>query len=221
MRCAHDGGHPVPSGHARRVRRGPCPAARFPPVVPLVPMTAGGARVEAVCASPGHTMAKAVVDSIRLVAGEGVEGDVHRGTTITLRRRGRPPETVPNTRQVHLIHGELHDDLQGEGFELAPGQMGENVTTRGLDLLGLAQGTRLRLGAHAVVELTGLRTPCRQLDAIQPGLMSTLAHGGRGDAKLAPRVGVMAVVVAGGEVRPGDPIAVEPPGAPHSPLRPI
>ena len=153
-------------------------------------------RVEAVCASLGHTMSKPVRPAIRLLAGLGVEGDVHLGT---------------EDRQVHLLAGELLDELGAEGFELTPGQVGENVTTRGVDLLQLPSGTRLHLGPEAVVELTGRRTPCRQLDDIQAGLRRALVH----------RVGVMSKVVSGGDVRPGDPIAVTPPDPPHHPLRPI
>ncbi|MEO6120618.1 MAG: MOSC domain-containing protein [Acidimicrobiales bacterium] len=140
-----------------------------------------------------------------LVADQGIEGDVHRGAPL---------------RQVHLIHGELHDELRAQGFDLGAGQMGENVTTRGRDLLELAEGTRLRLGQSAVVELTGLRTPCRQLDHIAAGLRRALL-GRDAEGKPRPKVGVMAVVVDGGEVRPGDPISVELPAPPHLPLKAI
>jgi MOSC domain-containing protein YiiM len=126
----------------------------------------------------------------------------------------------PNLRQVHLIHAELHDELRGKGFAVTPGDMGENVTTRGLDLLALPTGTRLRLGAEAVVEVTGLRNPCAQLDAFQPGLMAAVLDRDR-DGALVRKAGVMAVVLAGGAVRPGDPIAVELPPAPHHKLEPV
>jgi len=126
----------------------------------------------------------------------------------------------PNLRQVHLIHAELHDELRGAGFAVSAGQMGENVTTRGVDLLGLPAGSRLHLGATAVVQITGLRNPCVQLDGIQPGLMAaTLArdeHGG-----LVRKAGVMGIVVAGGEVRAGDAIRVERPPEPHRSLEPV
>src|SRR6185312_7345761 len=116
--------------------------------------------------------------------------------------------TVPNLRQVHLIHAELHDELKARGFELAPGEMGENVTTRGVDLLGLPTGTRLRLGGDAIIEVTGLRNPCRQLDGLYKGLMAaTLDRDAEGN--LVRKAGIMAVVVIGGEVRPGDPITVD------------
>ncbi|HYJ81078.1 MAG TPA: MOSC domain-containing protein, partial [Longimicrobiaceae bacterium] len=122
--------------------------------------------------------------------------------------------------QVHLIHAELHDELRAAGFTVSAGQMGENVTTRGVDLLGLPAGTRLRLGSAAVVEVTGLRNPCAQLDRLQPGLMAaTLARDA--DGGLVRKAGVMAIVVAGGEVRPGDPIGVELPPEPHRLLAPV
>lgn len=128
--------------------------------------------------------------------------------------------TRPNLRQVHLVHAELHDELRAQGFAVAPGDIGENVTTRGLDLLALPTGARLRLGEAAVVEVTGLRNPCVQLDRFQPGLMTAvLDRDERG--RLVRKAGVMAVALAGGDVRPGDPIAVELPPPPHVPLEPV
>src|SRR5213082_867115 len=127
--------------------------------------------VAAVSRSPKHTLVKSSQDSIRLLPGLGVDGDAHQGVTVKHRSRVARDPSQPNLRQVHLIHAELHDELHAAGFAVAPGQMGENVTTRGLDLLGLPTGTRLRLGQEAVVELTGLRNPCGQLNGVQPGLM--------------------------------------------------
>ncbi len=121
---------------------------------------------------------------------------------------------------MHLIHAELHDDLQAAGFTLAAGQMGENVTTRGVDLLGLPNGARLHLGASAVVEVTGLRNPCRQLDGIQPGLMAATLGRDEG-GRLVRKAGVMGIVVTGGDVRPGDAITIELPEGPHRPLEPV
>jgi MOSC domain-containing protein YiiM len=165
-------------------------------------------------------MTKANAGSIRLLAGLGVEGDAHMGATVKHRSRVARDPTVPNLRQVHLVHAELHEELQRAGFTLAPGQMGENVTTRGIDLLALPTGTRLSLGATAVIEITGLRNPCAQLDSIQPGLMAaTLARDARGG--LVRKAGVMAIVHAGGDVRPGDPIRVALPPAPHRALEPV
>jgi MOSC domain-containing protein YiiM len=173
--------------------------------------------VVAVCRSGTHTMSKPSADSIVLVAGLGVDGDAHNGVTVKHRSRVRADPTQPNLRQVHLIHEELHDELRAAGFAVAPGVMGENVTTRGIDVLGLPRGARLLLGADAVVEVTGLRNPCGQLDGIQDGLRAaTLDHDAEGN--LIRRAGIMGVVVAGGELRPGDPIRVELPPEPHERL---
>ena len=176
---------------------------------------AGDGVVTAVSVSPGHTMTKPNADAIRLLEGLGVEGDAHNGVTVKHRSHVRRDPTRPNLRQVHLIHSELHDELAEQGFPgLQPGQMGENVTTAGVDLLGLPVGTKLRLGEEAVVEVTGLRNPCAQLDGIQPGLMkATLDRDADGDVVM--KSGIMGVVLAGGEVRPGDAIGVELPPEPH------
>lgn len=182
-------------------------------------MPADGA-VTAVSRSPAHTLAKATQPSIRLVAGLGVEGDAHLGKTVRHRSRVARDPSRPNLRQVHLVHAELHDELAATGFAVAAGEMGENVTTRGLDLLALPAGTRLRLGEEALVEVTGLRNPCAQLDGIQPGLMAaTLARDE--DGELIRKAGVMAVVLVGGVVRPGDAIRVEVPTGPQRPLTPV
>lgn len=176
--------------------------------------------VTAVSFSATHTMSKPNETSIRLLAGLGVEGDAHLGETVKHRSRVARDPSQPNLRQVHLMHSELHDELRAAGFELFPGQMGENVTTRGVDLLGLPVGTLLYLGDTAVVEVTGLRNPCAQLNGIQAGLMAaTLDRDEHG--KLVRKAGVMSVVVAGGEVRPGDEIRAELPVEPHLPLGPV
>ena len=177
--------------------------------------------VIAVSRSPRHSFSKAGVDSIRLIAGLGVEGDAHLGATVKHRSRVARDPTRPNLRQVHLIHAELLDELRAAGFDLAPGDIGENVTTRGIDLLTLPTGTRLQLGADAVVEVSGLRNPCVQLDRFRPGLMAAvLDHDAEG--RLIRKAGVMAIVVAGGELRPGDPIrATLPPPPPHRALEPV
>jgi MOSC domain-containing protein YiiM len=176
--------------------------------------------VTAVSRSATHTLVKPNHDSIRLVIGLGVEGDAHQGATVKHRSRVARDPRQPNLRQVHLVHAELHDELRQAGFTVAPGQMGENVTTSGVDLLGLATGTRLHLGASAVIEVTGLRNPCAQLDKLQKGLMAaTLGRDEHGN--LVRKAGIMGVVLAEGEVRPGDPIRVEPPPPPHRPLAPV
>lgn len=175
------------------------------------------ATVVAVSRSATHTMAKQNEEVVTLVAGVGVEGDAHAGATVKHRSRVRRDATGRNLRQVHLIHAELHEELAGQGFSVGPGVMGENVTTRGVELLGLPLGTRLHLGDAAVVEVTGLRNPCKQLDGIQRGLMAaTLDRDDRGD--LVRKAGVMGIVVAGGDVRPGDTVRVELPPEPHDPL---
>ena len=174
------------------------------------------ARVGAVSASPEDGFSKPVRASIRLLAGLGVEGDTHLGVTVQHRSRVAIDPTQPNLRQVHLIHAELFDELRAAGFEIGPGEIGENLTTHGIDLLTLPRGTRLHLGAQAVVELTGLRNPCRQLDRFRPGLMAaTLAR--TADGALVRKAGVMAIVLNGGEVRRGDALHVElPPGLPQA-----
>jgi MOSC domain-containing protein YiiM len=181
-----------------------------------------GCTVEAVSASPAHTMTKGNQPAIYLLAGLGVEGDAHLGATVQHRSRVRRDPTQPNLRQVHLIHGELHDQLRSAGFAVAaaPGRMGENVTTRGIDLLALPTGALLHVGDAAVLEVTGLRNPCQQLDGIAPGLIeAVLDRDEHGD--LIRKAGVMAVVLSGGEVRPGDAIRVELPRAPHRRLQPV
>lgn len=176
--------------------------------------------VTALSRSATHTMSKGGCASLRLLAGLGVEGDAHQGVTVKHRSRVARDASQPNLRQVHLIHSELHDELRLSGFEIAAGRMGENVTTRGLYLLALPTGARLHLGASAVVEVTGLRNPCHQLEGIAPGLMkAVLDRDPRGD--LLRKAGVMGVVLAGGEVRVGDSIEVELPAEPHRPLEPV
>jgi MOSC domain-containing protein YiiM len=176
--------------------------------------------VVAVAKSPTHDFTKPTHRSIRLIAGLGVEGDAHLGTTVKHRSRVARDPSQPNLRQVHLIHVELLDELTAAGFDVAPGSMGENVTTRGLDLLGLPVGARLRLGSDAVVEITGLRNPCKQLDGFQDGLMSAVLDRDA-EGNLVRKSGVMAIVVSGGDIRPGDEITVELPAAPHRPLEPV
>jgi MOSC domain-containing protein YiiM len=175
--------------------------------------------VVAVSAKPKHGVNKTNRAVIVLLAGEGVAGDAHCGATVKHRSRWRRDPTQPNLRQVHLLHEELHAELAAQGFAVAPGLMGENVTTRGVDLLALPTGARLRLGPDAVVEVTGLRNPCHQLDELQPGLLEACLE--RRPGELVRKAGVMGIVLAGGEVRAGDPIAVELPDGPHEALKPV
>jgi len=176
--------------------------------------------VEAVHRSASHTLTKPGEPSIRLLAGLGVEGDAHMGETVQHRSRVARDPSQPNLRQVHLMHAELHDELRARGFTVGAGEMGENITTRGVDLLRLPVGTRLHFGAAAVVELTGLRNPCAQLDRLQPGLMAAVLDRDA-QGQLIRKAGVMGVVLAGGEVRPADPIRVELPPPPHQALEPV
>lgn len=165
--------------------------------------------VVSVASSGMHGFSKALQPSIRLLAGLGVEGDAHNGVTVKHRSRVARDPTQPNLRQVHIVHAELLDELAQAGFAIAAGDIGENVLTRGIDLLGLPRGAQLRLG-EAVVEITGLRNPCAQLDRFQPGLMA--ATLGRDEAgNLVRKAGIMAVVIEAGLVRPGDPIAIQMP----------
>ena len=167
--------------------------------------------------SPEHNFSKPAENSIRLLAGLGVEGDAHCGETVKHRSRVRRDPTQPNLRQVHLVHAELFEELAEAGFTVRPGDIGENVTTSGLALLDLPTGTRLRLGEEALVEVTGLRNPCYQLDGFQKGLMAaTLDRDAEGN--LVRKAGIMAVVLEGGMVRAGDRIVVELPPEPHRPL---
>jgi hypothetical protein len=180
----------------------------------------GEGRIVAVSLSPAHTMAKRNQPRVRLLAGLGVEGDAHCGATVQHRSRKRWRPDAPNLRQVHLVAAELLDELVANGYDVAPGRIGENVTTRGLDLISLPRGTRLTLGAEAVVEVTGLRNPCVQLDRYQDGLMSAVLDRDD-DGELIRRAGVMAVVVTGGVVRSGDRIEVAEPAGVREPLRPV
>ena len=176
-------------------------------------------RVVGVSSSPTHSMWKQAQPSVRLLAGLGVEGDAHAGEKVQHLYHIRKNPDAPNRCQVHLIQGELHEELRAAGFEVAFGQMGENLTTRGVDLLGLPTGARLHLGKSAVIEVTGLRTPCHKLDGIQEGLMA--ATRSKVGKKVCFKAGILAVVVEGGDVRPGDVIRVELPAEPHEPLQPL
>jgi len=183
-------------------------------------MSQADGRVASVHTDHAHRFSKPSAIHIRLLAGLGVEGDAHCGVTVQHRSRVARDPSQPNLRQVHRIAAELHDELRDRGFHVGPGDMGENVLTRGVDLLGLPTGARLHLGAEAVIEITGLRNPCSQLDNFEPGLMkAVLGRSPAGDVvRLA---GVMAVVLNGGEVRPGDRIGVQLPEGAPVPLQPV
>jgi MOSC domain-containing protein YiiM len=176
--------------------------------------------VTSVSCSKAHTFTKPTGTTISLVAGLGVQGDAHMGPTVKHRSHIRKFGDIPNLRQVHLIHEELLEELRAGGFNVHAGTIGENVTTRGLDLLALPTGTRLRLGAQAVIEITGLRNPCRQIEAFAPGLLQAVL-GRDSDGNLIRKTGVMAVVIAGGDVKAGDAIAVMLPEGERRPLMPV
>jgi hypothetical protein len=176
--------------------------------------------VLAVSLRHGHHFSKTPSLSIRLLTGLGVAGDAHMGRTVKHRSRVRKDPTQPNLRQVHLIHAELFDELCGKGFAVQPGDLGENVTTSGIDLLALPTGTRLHIGATAVVEVTGLRNPCIQIDRFQKGLMAATLDKDA-DGNLIRKAGIMSIVLCDGDVRPGDAIRVELPGKPSKPLQPV
>lgn len=174
--------------------------------------------VTAVSCGASHSFSKPNQDAIRLIAGIGVEGDAHAGPTVKHRSRVAKNPSQPNLRQVHLIHAELHEELTAAGFEVLAGDMGENVTTRGVDLLSLPEGTRLHLGADAVIELTGLRNPCVQIDRFRKGMMKAVLDRDA-EGNLIRKAGVMAVVLEGGTVRPGNGIRIELPSGQRRPLR--
>ncbi|MFF9378070.1 MOSC domain-containing protein [Streptomyces griseoluteus] len=174
-------------------------------------------RVTAVSRNGQYSFTKPNRDSIRLLAGLGVEGDVHAGVTVKHRSRVAQDPTRPNLRQVHLIHEELFAEVGKEGFTVEPGELGENITTCGIDLLGLPVGTLLRIGDSAVLEVTGLRNPCLQIDNFQDGLLKQVV--GRDEAgNIVRKAGIMSIVRQGGTVCPGDTIEAELPSGPHRPL---
>ncbi|SDQ66417.1 MOSC domain-containing protein YiiM [Curtobacterium sp. UNCCL20] len=176
--------------------------------------------VVAVARDSDHRFSKPVVEEITLVENWGVDGDAHAGTTVQHRSRVARDPSQPNLRQVHLLHAEVFDEVASEGFQVAPGEMGENVTTRGLDLLGLPTDTLLHLGDDACVRVTGLRNPCQQINGFEPGLLRAVL-GRAEDGTVVRKGGVMGVVVAGGVIRPGDAIRVELPAGEQQPLSPV
>ena len=177
------------------------------------------ARIVAVAQDGGHHFSKTTAPSIRVVAGHGVAGDAHGGETVKHRSRVRADPAQPNLRQVHLLHAELFDELAARGFSVGPADLGENITTRGIDLLGLPRGTLLHLG-DVTLEVTGLRNPCAQIEAFQPGLLAAVLDRSP-QGELVRKAGIMTIVLAGGTLRPGDAIGVELPPLPHRPLEPV
>jgi MOSC domain-containing protein YiiM len=173
--------------------------------------------VQAVHLSITHQFSKRSQERIRLLEGLGVEGDAHMGQMVKHRSRVAVDPTQPNLRQVHLIHAELFQELETKGFTVNPGDLGENITTTGLALLDLPVGTKLHIGPNAILEITGLRNPCAQIDHFQNGLLSAvLEHDESGN--LVRKAGIMSIVLVGGEVRPSDAIRIELPPEPHRKL---
>ncbi len=177
------------------------------------------AHVLAVSRSDRHGFSKQPATGITLLAGLGVDGDAHAGETVKHRSRIAVDPTQPNLRQVHLVHAELFDELKAKGFDIAPGDIGENITTLRIDLLGLPTGTVIGIGT-ARIEITGLRNPCIQLDQFRPGLTAAVL-GRDAEGRLVRKAGVMGIVRAGGLVRPGDAIHVALPAEPHRPLEKV
>lgn len=173
--------------------------------------------VIAVSKSADYTFSKPNQGSIRLLAGLGVEGDVHSGEKVRHRSRVKQDPDQPNLRQVHLIHSELHEELRAQGFDVSAGRMGENIATRGIGLLSLPKGTRLHLGKEAIVEVTGLRNPCKQLDDYQDGLLKACVDKDE-QGHIIRKAGVMSIVLVGGEVFPNDEIRIEYPPEPYVPM---
>lgn len=164
-----------------------------------------------------HRFSKTVFQEIALLAGLGVEGDAHAGSMVQHRSRVAADPTQPNLRQVHLIHTELYEELAEQGVNVAPGQLGENITTRGVDLLNLPCETLLQVGGHALIQVTGLRNPCRQIEDFRSGLLSKVRVDD-GQGGVVRKTGVMGVVLQGGRVRAGSSIDVRLPARPHRPL---
>jgi hypothetical protein len=173
--------------------------------------------VTAVCRNGAHEFSKSQQESITVLAGLGVEGDAHMGVTVKHRSRVARDPSQPNLRQVHLIHSELFEELATVGYTVRSGELGENITTGGIDLLGLPTETLLHIGDQAVVEVTGLRNPCTQIDDYPQGLLKQVAHRDN-DGNIIRKVGIMGIVRAGGAVCPGDQIRVVLPEYPHRPL---
>jgi MOSC domain-containing protein YiiM len=163
-----------------------------------------------------HRFSKTIAPEIRLLDGLGVEGDAHCGALVKHRSRVRVDPTQPNLRQVHLFQSELFQEFARKGFPVAPADLGENITTRGIDLLSLPCDTVLHIGETAKVKITGFRNPCAQIDIFLPGLLSAVLV--RKPKELIRQTGVMGVVVEGGIVRAKDAIIAHFPAGPHEAL---
>jgi MOSC domain-containing protein YiiM len=176
--------------------------------------------VKSVSARGGHGLGKHVCAEIEVIAGQGVKGDAHCGVTVKHRSRVAKDPSQPNLRQVHLIHAELLDELATRGFSVGPGELGENVLTRGVDLLALSAGTKMLFPSGAVLQITGLRNPCVQINGHSPGLMNALLDRAD-DGSLIRKGGVMAIVLSAGHICAGDSVTFLSSDGPHQSLEPV
>ena len=176
-------------------------------------------KVLALSKSAAHTLIKEGQNSLTLLTGLGIEGDAHLGVSVKHRSRVRKDPSAPNLRQVHLIHSELHHELRKKGFKISSGEMGENITTKGIDLLALPENSRLKMGG-TVIRITGLRNPCHQLETLQDGLMNAVLDKGK-NGELIRKAGVMGVVLKGGNINVGDEIEVVYPDGELKKLNPV
>jgi MOSC domain-containing protein YiiM len=170
--------------------------------------------VVSVNSDDAHRFSKIARQSVRLVEGHGIEGDAHAGRFVQHRHQAKKAPRAPNRRQVHLVQSELFEEMRRLGFVIAPGDLGENITTVGIDLLALPLGAQLHLGESAVVELTGLRTPCALIDKFKTRLKRAMIvrtpHG------VTFRAGVLGIVTSSGDLRPGDLVRAELPASRHA-----
>ena len=178
------------------------------------------ATVVSVSASGKHNFSKQPMSEISLIKEIGIEGDAHAGKKIQHRSRAAKDPDQPNLRQIHLIQEELFSDLKMAGFDIGPGDIGENITTKGIDLLNLPKGTILKIGSSALIEITGLRNPCIQTDSFREGLMSALVEK-EPNGYIRRKAGVMGIVLEGGSIKPGDLIRIDLPAEPRNKLEPV
>lgn len=164
-----------------------------------------GGKVIAVCCNPEPGLPKPVVDTVHLIENWGVEGDYHAGPLVRHRYLAKKDPTKPNMRQVLLMDAVVFADLAQNDIHIGPGMMGENITIEGLAVMQLAVGTRLAIGS-AVVEVTERRSPCYQLNGIDPRLLKAVVT--KQDGQAIFKAGIMTRILQGGWVRAGDLVKV-------------
>ncbi|SRR6266446_5986019 len=162
-------------------------------------------RVIAVCCNPEPDLPKPVVDAVHLIENWGVEGDYHAGSLVRHRYLAKKDPTRPNMRQVLLMDAAVFAELAQNDIHIGPGMMGENITIEGMAMMQLAVGTRLAIGS-AIVEVTERRSPCYQLNGIDPRLLKAVAR--KQDGQAIFKAGIMAQILQGGWVRAGDLVKV-------------